>query len=243
MNKLVLVFLLLITCTEATSQNKTEHQLYSSENLIVNKLSPNLYLHISYYGKYECNGLIYVNNDEALVIDTPTNNATSAELLDWIESALNNEVTAVVITHFHDDCLGGLQEFHKRGVASYANATTTDLASAKSKELPKNSFESSLELKVGKETVVNRFIGEGHTVDNIVTYIPEEKTLFGGCLIKSMGAGKGNLEDANIKEWSNTVEKIKAAYPNLKLVIPGHGEPGGINLLDYTAEMFEYGRD
>lgn len=243
MNKFLGTFLLLITFTVATSQKKVENQLYSSEKLIINQLSSNLYVHISYYGKYKCNGLVYLNEGEALVLDTPTNNETSAELLDWIESKLNADVNAVVITHFHDDCLGGLEEFHNRGVASYANATTTKLASTESKELPKNSFESSLELKVGEETVVNRFMGAGHTVDNIVSYIPEKEALFGGCLVKSMGAGKGNLEDANIKEWSNTVEKIKAAYPNLRIVIPGHGEPGDIKLLDYTAEMFEYGRD
>ena len=57
-------------------------------------------------------------------------------------------------------------------------------------------------------------------------------------MIKSLNAGKGNLEDANIDERSNTVEKVKKQYADVKTVIPGHGKFGGIELLDYTIEMF-----
>ena len=82
------------------------------------------------------------------------------------------------------------------------------------------------------------FFGEGHTPDNVVAYLPTDQTLFGGCLIKSLGAGKGNLEDANVQDWSSTVTKIKKSYPNVRIVIPGHGNPGSQDLLDYTIEMF-----
>ncbi len=53
-----------------------------------------------------------------------------------------------------------------------------------------------------------------------------------------MNAGKGNLEDANVEEWSATVEKIKKDLPNLKMVVPEHGEYGGAELLDYTIQLF-----
>ncbi len=71
------------------------------------------------------------------------------------------------------------------------------------------------------------------------TYIPGEKVLFGGCLIKEVGAGKGNLGDANTEEWPDTVRKIKQAYPEVKYVVPGHGKVGGLELLDYTIGRFE----
>jgi metallo-beta-lactamase class B len=35
-----------------------------------------------------------------------------------------------------------------------------------------------------------------------------------------------------------TVEKIKNDLPDLKFIIPGHGNPGGKELLDYTVELF-----
>jgi metallo-beta-lactamase class B len=82
------------------------------------------------------------------------------------------------------------------------------------------------------------FFGEGHTKDNVVGYFPDDKAVFGGCLIKEVGSGKGNLEDANVAEWSQTVSKVKQFYPEAKIVIPGHGETGGTELFDYTIKLF-----
>ena len=73
----------------------------------------------------------------------------------------------------------------------------------------------------------------------MVAYFPADNILFGGCLIKETGAGKGFLGDANISAWSATVAKIKEAYPQLKLVVPGHGRYGDTRLLDYTVELFK----
>lgn len=62
---------------------------------------------------------------------------------------------------------------------------------------------------------------------------------FGGCLIKELQATKGYLGDANVGECSGTVEKVKQHYPHVKIVIPGHGEIGGMDLLDYTIKLFK----
>ena len=40
------------------------------------------------------------------------------------------------------------------------------------------------------------YFGEGHTKDNIMGYFTEDQALFGGCLIKKVGASKGYLGDA-----------------------------------------------
>ena len=63
--------------------------------------------------------------------------------------------------------------------------------------------------------------------------------MFGGCLIKELDATKGYLGDANVAAWSNTVEKVKNAYPNVKIIIPGHGNYGDKKLLDYTINLFK----
>jgi metallo-beta-lactamase class B len=47
------------------------------------------------------------------------------------------------------------------------------------------------------------------------------------------------LGDANISEWSGTVQSVKRKYGNAKIVLPGHGKPGGMELLDYTIELFK----
>jgi metallo-beta-lactamase class B len=96
-------------------------------------------------------------------------------------------------------------------------------------------------IRVGGKTIEVAFLGEGHTRDNVVGLEKEEKVLFGGCLIKELGATKGYLGDANLDEWSKTVKKLKQRFPGNQWVIPGHGKPGGDELLDYTAALF--GRD
>ena len=105
--------------------------------------------------------------------------------------------------------------------------------------VPQNSFSDSIILKVGRENTIVKFFGEGHTTDNVVGYFPSEKVLFGGCLIKELEAGKGYLGDANVADWSMTVEKIRKQYSTVKIIVPGHGQYGDKKLLDYTIQLFK----
>ena len=40
-------------------------------------------------------------------------------------------------------------------------------------------------------------------------------------------------------DWSNTVLAVKSKYEKAKVIIPGHGKPGNIDLLDYTTKLFK----
>ncbi|MBN1650541.1 MAG: CfiA family subclass B1 metallo-beta-lactamase, partial [Bacteroidales bacterium] len=76
--------------------------------------------------------------------------------------------------------------------------------------------------------------------DNITVWIPGKKILFGGCLIKSIDSkGLGNLSDAVVNDWDMTVEKVMKKYPEIKTVIPGHGDFGGTELLTHTIELVD----
>lgn len=236
---IVILLLGLLSCK--TQKNIS---IYESTNVRVEKLTKNTFRHISYlstedFGKVSCNGMIVIDESEALIFDTPTNDTDSKELIDWIGKSLNCKVIGVVVTHFHNDCLGGLNEFHEKQIPSYASFKTIELAKLDSVQTPQIGFENYLEIQVGDKKVINEFIGEGHTIDNIVSYFPDEKVLFGGCLIKTLGASKGYLGDANINEWSNTVLAVKSKYEKAKVIIPGHGKPGNSELLDYTIELFK----
>ncbi len=219
-------------------------EVYKSEDLIITQITDHSYEHVSYlqtndFGKVPCNGLIVSNNNEAIIFDTPTNDTSAEELIKWIKGTLHYKINAIIPTHFHDDCLGGLQAFHKENIPSYAYFKTIDFAKEKDYAIPQNGFKDSLMLKVGNEYITAKFFGEGHTRDNVVGYFPGENIMFGGCLIKEVNATKGYLGDANVAAWSNTVEKVKKAYPNVKIIIPGHGERGDKKLLDYTISLFK----
>ena len=230
------------TFTSPTHQTSTPE--YQSENLIINKLSDHVYQHISYlntetFGRVACNGMIVVNGTEAVVFDTPATNETAEELIGYLTEKQHLKIKGVVATHFHADCVGGLEAFHQKKIPSYAENRTIAFLKGKESAQPQNGFANSLALKVGNKKVYAQFMGEGHTRDNVIGYFPEDKAMFGGCLIKEVGAGKGNLEDANVKAWPATVREVKARYPGTKIVIPGHGKVGGTELLDFTVKLFE----
>jgi metallo-beta-lactamase class B len=239
---LVLISFLLSGCKPAQTVDTSANT--PSQTLVVQKVADHVYQHISFlqtqsFGKVGCNGMVVYDQNEAIIFDTPADNSASVELIDWVEKKLKCKVKAIIPTHFHADCLGGLEEFHKRGIPSYANNATIKMAELKHYAIPQNGFDTLLELRVGERKVFARFFGEGHTRDNVIGYFPGEKVIFGGCLIKESGAGKGNLEDANVGAWSSTVAKLKEKYPDAKFVIPGHGKAGGTELFDYTIKLFE----
>ncbi len=200
-------------------------------------------MHISFlqtqtWGKVGCNGMIYIHKNQAFIFDTPADNETSEALIKTVEEQ-KIKIKGVIVNHFHNDCLGGLEAFHKKGIKSYASEKTIELAKKDSVTVPQIGFKEKLTLRIGKKEIVNQYLGEAHTKDNIISFIPSENTMFGGCMVKELNAGKGFLGDANEKEWSNTIRNVKTTFPNIEKVIPGHGKVGGPDLLDYTIRLFE----
>ena len=231
-------------CTSLKKKDFDTRQVYKSDKLIILQLAPNSYQHISYlktndFGNVPCNGLVVIDHKEAIIFDTPTDDKGSEELILWLTENQKCKIKAIIPTHFHDDCLGGLGIFEKYQIPSYANEKTIALAKENDSILPQNGFKDSLSLALGNEKVSVKFVGEGHTVDNVVGYFPKDEIMFGGCLIKELGATRGYLGDANLKAWSSTVLEVKAHYPKVKIVVPGHGDAGNQKLLDYTSRLFK----
>lgn len=247
MTSLTLIFVFTTTILSCCNHKNTPFktiEIYKSNNLVITQIAENSFIHTSYkqtndFGNVPCNGLIVRNNNETIVFDTPTNNKSSEELIKWIKNTIYCKVNAIIPTHFHDDCLGGLKAFDDNNIPSYAYYKTIEFAIDNNYVVPKNSFRDSLNLIIGTEKIIVKYLGEGHTEDNVVGYFPSENILFGGCLIKELNASKGYLGDANIKEWSNTVERVKKEFPNVNIVVPGHGQYGNSELLDYTIKLFK----
>jgi metallo-beta-lactamase class B len=223
----------------------TDQVVYRSEKLIIKKIANATYQHISFlnsrdFGRVECNGMIVVDHHEALVFDSPVDDAASVELIRYLTDSMNLKLVGIVPTHFHEDCVGGMEAFNQHEIPGYASKRTVALLLRKERQFsrPWIAFEDSLTLKVGREAVHVSYPGPGHTNDNVVGYFPGDHVLFGGCLIKEVGASKGNLEDANTGAWSETVGSVKKQYPDIRVVIPGHGTAGGTALLDYTRSLF-----
>ena len=216
--------------------------IFISQDLYLVPLTPNSYVHVSTlpteeYGKVPCNGLLYRVDQQVVMADTPATLASTEALLSWLDDQ-DLVLTAVVVNHFHDDCLAGLPAIHRRGVKSYSHIKTPALAKQENYEAPLITFSDSLVLSLGSQKIVAAYLGAGHSPDNSVVYLPQDQLLFGGCLVKSMNASKGYLGVAVLQDWSKTVQQVKDRF-NPQIVIPGHGKVGGPELLDYTVNMFK----
>jgi metallo-beta-lactamase class B len=236
--KIFTAVLLLLVAFEGLAQDT----VFISQDLYLVPLTPNSYVHVSTlptqdYGKVACNGLLYQVGQQVILADTPATLASTEALLTWLDKQ-NLELKGVLVNHYHNDCLAGLPAIHSRGINSYSHLKTPALALQENYEAPRITFSDSLVIHIGEQKVVAAFLGAGHSPDNSVVYLPQDKLLFGGCLVKSVDASKGYLGAADVLHWSKTVQHVKDRF-NPQIVIPGHGQAGGTELLDYTIELFK----
>lgn len=176
-------------------------------------------------GNYSANGMFYISQNKAVLIDTPGDDNLTDSLINAIKVKFNVSIEAVIITHWHmGDRLGGLNAAHKLGIKSYSSALTIDEAKKRNLPVPKTGFTKSLTLNIGGKKVECFYPGAGHTIDNSVVWFPSDKILFGGCLIKdSKATNLGNKDDADLKAWPETIKQVQKKFSRAKIIIPGHG--------------------
>ena len=146
--------------------------------------------------------------------------------------------SVAVLTHAHEDRLGGIHEIHRRGIRTLSSRLTADLAKQQGLEVPQQTFDDKQNLSLGGRTIQVQYPGPGHTRDNIVVWIPDRNVLFGGCLIKAAQAKDlGNTKEADLQQWPRTVEKVHQEFKQARIIIPGHGDPSGIEAITRTLEL------
>ena len=203
--------------------------------LTITPLTQNVYMHTF----ENSNGIIYVNNDEALLVSTPPSDEVTLQLIGWVEDSLNKKITGFVIDRWHPDAMEGLDVVHDKGIPTYASVLTRQIAREKDLPVPAVGFDTKMDVEVGNEIVYCHYFGPAHTLDGIVVYFPSESLLFGGNEVRNYKGWIGNIADAHLSEWSSTIRKVKQTYGNASVVVPGHGAVGGPELLDYTIALYQ----
>lgn len=216
--------------------------------LSVTQLNDQVYVHLS-YGIYKntafaSNGLIIKTNDGVVLIDTgwdtKENTDNTRQLIQWVNDNLHQPIRFCIVTHAHEDRVGGISELLKANI----RVISTPLTAQKSIELgyqaPEGILPNDTTFTIGQVPIRCYFPGPGHTSDNIVVWLPNQQILHGGCFVKSVAAlGMGNIADANLNEWGNSIRKVKNQFGNAKLVIPGHEEWSDTKALDHTLKLLK----
>ena len=210
----------------------------------VTPLAHGVWLHKSWqdageWGRVSSNGLIVREGDHLVVIDTAWGAEPSLLLLDWIDRELGLPVNRLIVTHFHNDRLGGWEVFAERGARVIASKRTLELAEVE----PTDAFDL-YELNSG-ETMMSgsmeiSYPGPAHAEDNVVVWLAATKLLAGSCAVRAAESnGMGNVADATISEWANAMRRVQHTFPETERVLPGHGAIGDFEMIQHTIDLAE----
>lgn len=151
-------------------------------------------------GSLECNCYLLIKNNKVLVID-PGDEFNKID-----EKIGNRRVVGVIITHYHFDHIGALEQFvNKYKVLVYDR---------------NNMNEGMVQIDDFSFEVIYT---PGHKEDSITIYFRKDKIMFCGDFIFRDSIGRWDLPGGNFGEMISSIKKIKK-YDDDIVIYPGHGE-------------------
>ncbi len=215
--------------------------------IALRQIRPDVWVHVSTEtlsngAAYPSNGLVVRDGDGVWLVDTAWGEDATAALLDAVEAEIGLPVRGAVATHFHDDRVAGADVLRQRGVPVYASSLTRRRAAAEGNAVPSDSLAGltvpGTAVRLGPLEVL--YPGGGHTPDNLVVYVPAARVLHGGCAVHERArTHAGNVADAALRAWPGSLRLVLRRYPAAEVVVPGHGPPGGRELLDHSIAIVE----
>jgi cyclase len=200
-----------------------------------------------------CNNIIIEMKDYLIVVDANFPSGARATLAD-IKGLSSKPVKYVFDTHHHGDHAYGNSIWTDAGATTLAykgvaeemkrNEPASWQGSAKQRqdvrelnrtgpEPPKQTFDKpTFVLNDGARKVEFHFFGWAHTRGDGFVYLPKEQVL---CTGDAVANGPYNYTgDGNVANWPNVVRRAQKL--KVKYVLPGHGEPGGPEVLEGQAQ-------
>lgn len=212
------------------------------EKLTIRHLTGNFYVYVT-YNEYQgnrigANAMYLVTNKGVVLFDTPWDTTQFQPLLDSIKARHHKEVILCFATHFHEDRTGGLDYYNQKGIATYTTAFTDSLSRKRGMKRAAHLMTKDTTFTVGGYSFSTYYPGRGHAPDNIVIWFAKEKILYGGCLVKSTTDNTlGNLGDASIADYANTIKNVQRKCPDSKYIITGHNDYSSTRSLQHTYRM------
>jgi metallo-beta-lactamase class B len=204
-----------------------------SQVSLVHLIGPIYVAEDSYYSGE--NSVVYVGATSVTVVGATWTPDTAARLAEEIRKVTNEPVAEVVNTNYHPDRAGGNAYWKRIGARIVSTRMTHDLMvrdwttvvewtrsaipdyPSLPLTLPTKAFPGNFELQGGRVRAL--YLGPSHTPDGIFVYFPEEKVLYGGCILKEQ---LGNLAFANRAEYPNTLHKLERLGLDIRTIVAGH---------------------
>ncbi len=215
--------------------------------ITLSKIADNVWVHTSTYtipgqSPIPVNGLIIVDGEEVVLADAAWGELATLSLLESVEAEIGKPVTKLITTHHHADRVMGVDAAEWKGVEVFTHPDTPALAAQSGWPVPNTSVSALKQpgsrIKVGNLEVA--YPGPGHAPDNLIVYIPSANILYTGCAVRGAESKSlGNISDADLETWAESLAWVKATYPDARLVVPGHGKGADLSLIDHTASLLK----
>lgn len=231
-----------------TVNKPLQHQpMPDSSTVKLKHIAPGVWMHTSYHLYKEMlvpsNGLIVKTNDHLLLVDTAWGVSSTKKLLTIIDKKIGLPVQKAIVTHFHNDRTAGVDFLEAHGIEVYTHPLTPTLAKEVGNPVPNHVLRKLKKpgsaIKFGPVEVF--YPGPAHARDNIVVWVPNRHIIYGGCAIRNLETTTlGNTADADVTNWPTAIKRIQTRYSDIEIVVPGHGKPGGPELLEHTLQLFHH---
>jgi metallo-beta-lactamase class B len=199
------------------------------------------------------NSVVYVGSRGVTVVGATWTPETARALHAAIKSVTGKPVIEVVNTNYHPDRAGGNAYWKRAGARIVSTKRTfeemqrgwtgvmkwTREAFPEFPDLPlvlpTKTFGGDFALQGGRLRGI--YVGPSHTADGIFVYFPEERILYGGCILKEQ---LGNLAFADVEEYPKTLRKLRARGLKIRTIVAGHWSPlHGPDLIDDYLRLLE----
>ena len=216
----------------------------SNKALEIFHLTTNFYIFTTYQDyrgtPFPSNGMYLVTDSGVVLFDTPWDTTQFQPLLDSIKTRHNKEVLMAIATHSHDDRTAGLEYYAQKGIKTFTTALTDSVSKINGEKRAEFLIKKDTAFSVGEYTFEIFYPGVGHTLDNIIIWFPQQKILYGACFVKSTDTQSlGNVADANVYEWPNSIRNVLSKFGQPEYVIPGHQSWKDNKSLEHTLRLLE----
>jgi len=183
------------------------------------------------------NSGILVTDSAVVLIDTKMG-SMAKKLYKFAKEKAGNKKIIVINTHFHGDHIKGNYLF--KGCPIYIGGYDHAFAlkNITAGNMPTVFVTDSLILPLGNETIALYNMGQAHTLDDMVVYLKNRKLLFSGDLVfNHINPVLKKESGADIEKWKAVLDNILNRW-DIKTVVPGHGDPGGPELITELRQYF-----
>lgn len=179
-------------------------------------------------------GFVVGTSGRCVLVDTSSTARRTAQFMDEVRRHSTRPPMALVNTHHHPDhTYGNYQapdgtpvvghvlcrdEVLAAGLEATKVITTPDYGDLELRP-PDFTFTDRMTLHLDESPVELRYVGPAHTSNDVVVWLPEQRTLFAGDLC--FAGGQPFLLEGSLSGFPKALEIIRSYDP--QALVPGHG--------------------